>query len=181
MSPASLPARQGRVLFAYLVLMRRRVSRRDELVEAIWGERAPADPAGALAAVLSRLRRVVGAHRLPAGGAIQLRLGDSAAVDVETALAAPSIARAALDDDRAEQALELAAGALEIVEQPLLPEFERDWLDERRREPVTSSRRWSSSPLRRRCAPVARRCSARSCSRGAASSASASASRSTPR
>ena len=131
---SALPARQGRLLFAYLVLMRRRAVRRDELVDAIWGERAPDDPAGALAAVLSRLRRVVGAHRLAVGGPLQLRLGERAEVDVETALAAPEEARRALDADRAERALQLAADALAIVELPLLPEFERDWLDERRRE-----------------------------------------------
>lgn len=129
-----LPARQGRLLFAYLVLSRRRAARRDELIDAIWPRSAPRDPAGALASVLARLRGVLGADRLPTRGAVRLELGADAWVDVETAHAAPAEARRALDGDSPERALELAAGALATVEQPLLAEFERDWIDDRRRE-----------------------------------------------
>ncbi|HRV60034.1 MAG TPA: hypothetical protein P5138_05350, partial [Solirubrobacterales bacterium] len=34
----SLPGRQGRLLFAFLALNRRRPVRRDELVEALWAD-----------------------------------------------------------------------------------------------------------------------------------------------
>ena len=36
-----LPGRQGRLLFAYLVLNRDRPVRRDELIEALWSEEGP--------------------------------------------------------------------------------------------------------------------------------------------
>src|SRR4051794_2661929 len=42
------PSRQGRVLFAYLVLQRPRELGRHELIEAIWSGGLPADHASAL-------------------------------------------------------------------------------------------------------------------------------------
>jgi predicted ATPase/DNA-binding SARP family transcriptional activator len=131
---AHLPARQGRLLFAYLVLHRDRVVRRDELAGALWPARSPRDPDAALNALLARLRRVVGHARLPARAPIRLRLGEPAWVDVEVALAAPATGRRALEGGRLDHALELAEQAFAIIELPLLPEFERDWLEERRRQ-----------------------------------------------
>ena len=128
----ALPARQGRLLFAYLVLHRDRVVRRDELAEALWPEAAPRDPDAAVNSLLARLRPVVGRERLPARGAVRLHLGERAWVDVEAAQAAPADARRLLDDGRAADALRLCEEALGIIEQPLLAEFERRWLDERR-------------------------------------------------
>ena len=40
-----LPGRQGRLLFAYLVLHRERPVRRDELIEALWSEEGRPRPA----------------------------------------------------------------------------------------------------------------------------------------
>jgi DNA-binding SARP family transcriptional activator len=45
---ALLPARQGRLVFTYLVLRRSRPVERSELVEALWPERTPKDPQAAL-------------------------------------------------------------------------------------------------------------------------------------
>src|ERR1700680_356171 len=50
----ALPGRQGRLLFAYLVLNRDRPVGREELVEAVWSQEPPRDPADALGAVLSQ-------------------------------------------------------------------------------------------------------------------------------
>jgi DNA-binding response OmpR family regulator len=36
---AALPGRQGRLLFAYLAVNRQRAVTRDELADAVWGER----------------------------------------------------------------------------------------------------------------------------------------------
>jgi DNA-binding SARP family transcriptional activator len=54
-----LPGRQGRLLFAYLVLGRHRPLRRDELAGALWEDEPPAAAASALSALLSKLRRLV--------------------------------------------------------------------------------------------------------------------------
>src|SRR5689334_12873446 len=52
-----LHGRQGRLLFAFLVLRRRSPVTRDALVEAIWGSTGLPPSDGALAPLLSRLRR----------------------------------------------------------------------------------------------------------------------------
>lgn len=51
-----LPGRQGRRLWAYLVLNRRRAIPRDELAAAIWGDEAPEGWDDDLNALVSRLR-----------------------------------------------------------------------------------------------------------------------------
>src|SRR3954452_6760628 len=56
-----LPGRQGRMLFAYLVLERPRVVGRDELIEAIWAGHLRANRASVLTVPLSKLRAAVGA------------------------------------------------------------------------------------------------------------------------
>lgn len=80
-----LPGPQGRVLFAYLVVARRRPSGRLELIDALWRDDAPADPETALSALLSKLRRVVGSDRLEGRSTVQLRLPPDAWVDLEVA------------------------------------------------------------------------------------------------
>src|SRR6185295_1557085 len=76
-----LRGRQGRLLFGYLVLNRRRRVRRDELLGAVWEDDAPSSPDAALSALLSKLRQLV-----PLEGRADLRLilPDDAWVDVET-------------------------------------------------------------------------------------------------
>src|SRR2546423_14487529 len=55
-----LPGRQGRLLFAYLVLNRGRPVRRDELVDALWSENGQPESAEALLRPpLSRLRKAL--------------------------------------------------------------------------------------------------------------------------
>ena len=63
-----LPGRQGRLLFAYLVLYRLRPVSRSTLVDALWGDDQPADTGGALNALISKTRAVVGGHVL--GGVV---------------------------------------------------------------------------------------------------------------
>jgi DNA-binding SARP family transcriptional activator len=59
-----LPGRQGRLLFAYLVLFRLRPVSRSTLVDALWGDDQLADTGGALNALISKTRAVVGGHVL---------------------------------------------------------------------------------------------------------------------
>src|ERR1700759_3248044 len=78
-----LPGRQGRVLFAYLVLNRHRPVGRDELAEALWSGELPRATEGGLNALLSKLRRTLGAGVLDGRSSLRLRLPDGARVDVE--------------------------------------------------------------------------------------------------
>ena len=84
-----LPGRQGRRLWTYLVLHRRRPMGRDELAEALWGDAVPDAWDESLNAVVSRLRAAL--RPLPtielrgATGSYQLRLPEGALVDRERA------------------------------------------------------------------------------------------------
>src|SRR5690349_15397787 len=65
------PSRQGRALFAYLVLQRPRAVGRGELIEAIWAGALPANPAPALTVLLSKLRAAVGPDVLTGRGSVR--------------------------------------------------------------------------------------------------------------
>src|SRR5215208_860279 len=130
-----LPGRQGRLLFAYLVLNRDRPVRRDELIEALWSEEGP-PPTGdsLLAPPLSRLRKAIGASRLEGRGELSLTLPDDAWVDWEVARDGLARARAAIEAGDWRGAWEPAQEAVTIAEGGLLPGLEAAWIDERRRE-----------------------------------------------
>src|ERR1700755_2691486 len=121
----ALRGRQGRLLFAFLVLNRGRPVSRDALVEAIWGEDGDPPSEGALAPVLSRLRRAVAPATLEGRDNLLLSLPEPAWVDVEAARA--TLARARASDDPAER-LRCAQEAAGIVESGLLPGLEAPWL-----------------------------------------------------
>jgi len=119
------------LLFAYLALERGRPVSRDEAAAAIWPDRRPMHEDAALRTVLSRLRTALGANVLPFGSGLVLRLPQDTRLDVFDAQEAVGAARRCEDPQRA---LELAARARPVTEQPLLPGFDRAWIDARRRE-----------------------------------------------
>ena len=119
------------LLFAYLALERGRPVPRDEASAAIWPDRRPMHEDAALRTVLSRLRTALGDEVVPSGSGLALRLPPDTRVDVFDAREAVGAARRCEDPQRA---LELAARARPVTEQPLLPGFDRTWLDARRRE-----------------------------------------------
>jgi len=84
----ALPGRQGRLLFAYLVLNRDRPLGRAELIDAVWSDEPPRDPADALAALLSKVRATVGNRYLEGRSRLTLTLPPHAEVDVERAMTA---------------------------------------------------------------------------------------------
>src|SRR4051794_31591186 len=129
-----LRGRQGRLLFAYLLLNRARAVRREELVEALWpGGTAPGG-ADALNPVLSRLRSALGAGRVAGRGELRLELGQDASVDWEAAQAGVRTAREALGAGDAAAARDQARAALDVLDGGLLPGLEAEWLDPRRAE-----------------------------------------------
>jgi SARP family transcriptional regulator, regulator of embCAB operon len=129
-----LPGRQGRALFAYLVLERPRAVGRDELIEAIWAGAPPANFASALTVLLSKLRAAVGADVLAGRGRVQIVLPPVARVDVEEALAALHRAESAVVQGDWARAWIAAVCAQYVTARPLLPDHDDlPWLDSWRR------------------------------------------------
>lgn len=128
------PSRQGRTLFAYLVLNRARAVGRDELTEAIWGDAAPGNRAQALTVLLSKLRAAVGPDVLAGRGAVRLVLEPGARVDVEQALAAVHRAESAVVQHDWVRAWSASLCAEYVAARPLLlGHDDLPWLDGWRR------------------------------------------------
>ena len=100
-------------------------------MEALWGDRLPSAPGTALNALLSRLRRVMGADRLEGKGALRMSLPLDAQVDVEVAhdlLHRSRTALAAGDPARA------WTPAHVILLRGFMPGHEGPWIEEMRKE-----------------------------------------------
>ena len=130
---ASLPGPQGRALFAFLVLHRFQETSRDELVDAVWPAAAPPAPDQALRALLSKLRRALGAERVAGRSRVRLVLPADAWVDVEAAGEAIHAAESAVAQQAWERAWVSAHVARNVATRPLLPEADAPWLAEPRR------------------------------------------------
>jgi DNA-binding SARP family transcriptional activator len=125
-----LPSRQGRVLFAYLVLQRPRAVGRHELIEAIWPGAPPADHASALTVLLSKLRAAVGSEVIVGRGSVRVALPAGARVDVEQALAGLHRAESAVVQGEWARAWSAALCAWYVAARPLLPnQDDLPWLD----------------------------------------------------
>ncbi len=131
---SELAGRQGRLLFAHLALNRTRASSRDALLGALWPEDAPRAADTALAALLSKLRRVVGAAHLVGRSEVRLILPEGATVDVEVAREAIHHAESALSAEDWPRAWAAAQTALFIARRGLLPGVEAEWVEEGRRD-----------------------------------------------
>lgn len=132
---ASLPGRQGRLIFAFLALNRGRPVRRDELVEALWADEGlPSGGESLLAPPLSRLRKALGPGRIEGRTELELALGDAPRIDWEEARENIARARDALAAGDGETAWEAAGAAEKVLAGGLLPGLEAGWIDEWRRE-----------------------------------------------
>lgn len=129
----ALPGRQGRLLFAYLVLNRDRPVDRGELVEAVWSAEPPRDPADALAALLSKVRTALGNRYLEGRGRLRLVLPPPAEVDVERALAAVHQAESACALADWPRAWGASLAAQNVAKRTLLGEYEEAWIEVWRR------------------------------------------------
>jgi SARP family transcriptional regulator, regulator of embCAB operon len=128
----ALPSRQGRILFAYLVINRARPVPRAQIVEALWPTGGPEDPEAALNALISRLRRALGAHRVEGRGNVRLLL-DPVSVDVEDADEAICRAESAVALGQWERGWAASLVALFTAERGFLPGEDALWVDEVRR------------------------------------------------
>jgi DNA-binding SARP family transcriptional activator len=125
-----LPGRQGKLLFAYLVVNRMRAAPRTELADALWAEELPGNPESALSALLSKLRRQV---ELEGRSDVRLVLPEGAWVDIEAASEAVHAAEAAAARSDAIAAYGPARVAQHIGARPFLAGEEATWIDEERR------------------------------------------------
>src|SRR5581483_7637939 len=124
-----LRGRQGRLLLAFLVLNRERPVSRDVLIDALWGEENLPPSDGALAPVLSRLRRAVAPAAVEGRDSLALSLPQPAWVDVEVARG--GLERARSGGTPAER-VSAAQEAAEIAQAGLLPGLEAPWIHEER-------------------------------------------------
>jgi DNA-binding SARP family transcriptional activator len=127
-----LPSRQGRLLFAYLVLHRDRLSPRADIIEALWPAGGPSDAEGALNALLSRLRRALGPERIEGRGTLRLALG-GASVDLEEAEEAIRRAESAIALAEWERAWAAALVTMVVAKRGFLPGEDAAWIDQVRR------------------------------------------------
>ncbi len=131
---SGLPGRQGRLLFAYLVLNRNRGCPRDELIDVLWPEGPPAAADSALSALLSKLRRALGEGVLTGRGELRVNLEGPVGVDIESSAAAILEAEAAMETGDNAAAAQKARDALATDLQTFLPDAEGGWAAEQRRE-----------------------------------------------
>jgi DNA-binding SARP family transcriptional activator len=130
----ALPGRQGRLLFAYLVGNRDRACPRGELIDLLWPEDPPAAADSALSALLSKLRKALGAGVLTGRAELRLDLGAPVSVDVEEAEGATARAEAAAAGGRWSDAAAEARAALAVDLQTFLPDATGLWVAGRRRD-----------------------------------------------
>jgi DNA-binding SARP family transcriptional activator len=129
----SLPGALGAVLFAYLVLNRRRRIDRDELLIAVYGEEAPPGHRPRLNVLLSKVRRVLGPELLVGRAQLELLLPADAFVDVEAALEALHRAESHVANGEWAAAWGPSGVAYHVATRPLLRGHDRPWLDDWRR------------------------------------------------
>jgi len=130
----ALGGHQGRLLFAYLVSHRLRASSRDELIDAVWPEKPPAAVESALSALVSKLRKAVGAERIEGRSDLRLVLPQDAWVDVEAAAGAVHRAETSVARQDWAEAWVAARIAQHIAVRPFLSADWTPWIEERRRE-----------------------------------------------
>lgn len=120
---------QARLLFGYLVLSRRERVSRDTLVEALWGDSPPAAAAGALNALISKLRAQVGPDVLRGRSELSVVLPEPALVDVEVAISAVHAAESAIAGRDWRRAWSLALTARFVARRRFLPDTTALWAD----------------------------------------------------
>jgi class 3 adenylate cyclase/DNA-binding SARP family transcriptional activator len=129
-----LPGHQGKTLFAYLVTNRHRPVGRDELIHALWGDDFPAGADASLSALLSKLRRALGADRVEGRSTVQLQLPERSWVDLEVAAGALHRAEGAIAQQDWSGAWGPARVTLHIAKREFLPGEDAPWIDEIRRQ-----------------------------------------------
>ena len=129
----AFPGRQGRLLFAYLVLSRLERVSRDTLIDALWGDATPAAAGAALNVIISKVRAAVGPDVLRGRTELSLTLPEPVHVDVETATSALHAAESAVALGDWRRAWTLALTAQFVGRRRFLPESDAAWAESWRR------------------------------------------------
>jgi DNA-binding SARP family transcriptional activator len=119
-----LPGRQGRLLFAYLVVNRNRTLTRAHLLDALW----PEGQDGGLAPLLSKLRRVTPLDEY------RIVLPADAWVDIEAAAEAAHRAESAIAQQNFHNAWGPSQVAMFVTGRPFLPNEDTSWVTDVRRK-----------------------------------------------
>lgn len=128
-----LPSRQGRLLFAYLVVNRHRPRSRAALVDAVWPVEPPGTADSALNALLSKLRAVLGREAITGRDEPRLVLPPDAYVDLEAAAEQLHEAESATSMGDWHRAWAPARAALHASERGFLEGHGAPWIEEVRR------------------------------------------------
>jgi DNA-binding SARP family transcriptional activator len=138
---AGLVGRQGRLVFAYLVLERHRPVDQAELAELLWPDRVPPSYTMSLSAIVSKLRAALGGLGLSRTGVItaalgcyQLRLPSDAWIDLEAAAEAVHQAEGAVLAGDPAAAYGPALIAATITKRPFLAGEQGEWVESRRED-----------------------------------------------
>jgi DNA-binding SARP family transcriptional activator len=128
-----LPARQGRIAFAYLVLHHRRPIPRLELSEALWGDNPPEAWEASLSALLSRLRGLFRKLAIKAdisalSRSVHVSLPAEHWIDLDAALNALDEAEGLMRTRHARAAWPHGLVALSILERGFLQGEEQPWV-----------------------------------------------------
>jgi pentatricopeptide repeat protein len=130
----ALPSRQGRLLFAHLVVHRRRPATRAQLVDALWPGGAPAAADRALSALLSKLRTALGPDLIAGRDRPQLVLPGDSYVDLEAAADRLHEAETAVAMKDWHRAWAPARAALHTASRGFLAGDDAPWIEDVRRE-----------------------------------------------
>jgi YVTN family beta-propeller protein len=135
------PGRQGRIVFACLLAEPGRLVPRDELAEALWGERLPATWEKALAVLMSKLRGLLDACGVDGSAALtsafgcyRLALPEGSWIDVAAAAESVEEAETALADGRMDDARSEAAAGAALARRTFLPGEDGPWVEAKRAE-----------------------------------------------
>ena len=127
-----LGGRQSREVVAFLVVHRRRMVSRDELLAVLWPD-APAGAAASLNTLLSRIRRALGHERIAGRSALRLSLPPDAWIDIEVAERSVHEAESLVAQRNFLRAWAPARVALRTTNRGFLPDVKAEWTEEWRR------------------------------------------------
>ena len=121
--PVAIPGGQQRSLLALLALSAGHVVGADRLIDELWGDDAPQQPANALQIVVSKLRRSLGAERIVTQPPGYVLVADSVDVDVARFEDLVRAGRLALSEGEATAAVIHLDEALALWRGAVLAEF----------------------------------------------------------
>ncbi|MFL5914816.1 MAG: BTAD domain-containing putative transcriptional regulator [Gaiellaceae bacterium] len=135
------PGRQGRLLFACLVVAKGKQMTRGELAEALWQDDPPATWESALRLLVSKLRKVLAdgpdgdrAELVATDGGYRLELPPETWVDVFAAESAARDAEDRLAAGAPDEAIAVAMLTESLLREPFMAGEDGDWVEGKRRE-----------------------------------------------